>query len=111
MWYAQILVDEKKEDFKYNLSLAEYLASFWNSEAVQKIRANREMQEDERFASDEEFEEQLQNKDFIKESDDLVKSIRDKYKHTNLQDKDRPRERVVTSPEDMSGLFRAIKKR
>ncbi len=78
LWYAQTLSVEKEEDYKYNLSMAEYLASFWNSEAVQKIRAQRDMEEDERFATDEEFSEQLERKDFLK-AHELVQSIKDKY--------------------------------
>jgi hypothetical protein len=41
----------------------------------------------------------------------LTQAIKDKYKHTNLQGNDRPRERTVKSPEDMTGLFRITKKR
>lgn len=110
LWYAMSLGQEKEDDYEYNLGMSEYLASFWNAEAVQKIRAQRDMTNNERFASDEEFSEQLERKEYIK-ADELVQTIKDKYKHTNLQGNDRQRERTVKSPKDMTGLFQITKKR
>jgi hypothetical protein len=110
LWYAQSIGLEKEDKYEYDLGMSEYLASFWNAEAVQKIRSQREVDNDERFASDEEFSEQIKRKEYLK-ADELVQSIRDKYKHTNLQGNDRQRERTVKSPEDMTGLFRITKKR
>jgi hypothetical protein len=110
LWYAQSLGQEKEDEYDYNLGMSEYLASFWNAEAVQKIRAKRDTDNDDRFASDEEFTEQLERKDYLK-TDDLTQAIKDKYKHTNLQGNDRPRDSTVKSPEDMTGLFRITKKR
>ena len=110
LWYAQILNTEKEEEYKYNQNMLEYMASFWNSEAVQKIRSQREMAEDERFASDEEFSKQIEDREYLK-ADEVIQSIRDKYKNTNLQGNDRKRDKSVTSPKDMSGLFRITKKR
>jgi len=111
LWYAQSIGLEKEDAYNYELGMSEYLASFWNAEAVQKIRSQRDMADDERFASDEEFTEQLERKDYL-EADELIKSIRDRYKKdTNLQGNDRERKRVVKSPEDMTGLFRITKKR
>ena len=110
MWYAHIINEDKHEEYKYNLGLTEYLASFWNSEAVQKVRAQREMTEDERFATDKEFEQILEEKEYI-EADKFVQSIKDKYKNTNLPGNGRERSRVVRSPEDLSGLFKITKKR
>jgi len=110
LWYAQTLSVEREEEYKYNLGMSEYLASFWNAEAVKKIRAQRDMEEDERFATDEEFEKQLEDREFLK-TDELIQSIKDKYKNTNFESNDRRREKVVKSPKDMSGLFRITKKR
>ena len=110
LWYALSIGDIKEQQYEYDLGLNEYLASFWNAEAVQKIRSQRDMVKDERFASDDEFEKQIESKDYLK-TDELVQSIRDKYKNTNLQGKDREREKTVKAPDDMSGLFRLTKKR
>lgn len=109
LWYAQAIGSEKEESFKYNLSIVEYLASFWNAEAVQSIRDKRDISEDERFATDKEFEQQLEDKDFLS-ADRIVQSIKDKYKHTNLQGNNDERDSVVRSPKDLSGLFRITKK-
>lgn len=110
LWYAQSIGDEKESVYEYDLGMSEYLASFWNAEAVQKIRSQREMNNDERFASDEEFMDQIETKEYLK-TDELIQSIKDKYKHTNLQGKDRERDRTPTSPQDMTGLFNLTKKR
>ena len=110
LWYAQSLAAEREDDFKYNMSMAEYLASFWNAEAVQNIRSQREMREDERFATDEQFEQQIKERDFL-ESDKLIQSIKDKYKNTNLESNDKERDRIVRSPKDMTNLFKIIKDR
>ena len=50
LWYAMSLGQEKEDEYDYNLGMSEYLASFWNAEAVQKIRAQRDMDNNERFA-------------------------------------------------------------
>jgi len=110
LWYAQSLGLEKEDEYEYNLGMSEYLASFWNADAVQKIRSQRDMKNDNRFASDEEFSQQLERKDFLK-ANEVVQSIKDKYKHTNLQGNDRERERTVRPPKDMTGLFKITKKR
>jgi hypothetical protein len=110
LWYAQSIGVEKEDKYKYDLGMSEYLASFWNAEAVQKIRSQREMEDDERFASDEEFSKQIEDRDFLN-VDPLIQEIKDKYKNTNLPSNKRERERTVKSPEDMSGLFRITKKR
>jgi hypothetical protein len=103
-----MLRQDKQEVYDYDLDLSEYLASFWNSEAVQKVREARESRNDERFASDEEFERQIINEEF-RDSHDLIRSIKDKYKNTNLDDITRGRSRdarKVRIPKDMSGLFK-----
>jgi len=106
-----MLQEDEKNKYEYNLDLAEYLASFWNSEAVQKIRNIRDSKDDDRFASDEEFERQILQEEFRK-NDELVKSIRGKYKNTNLQGNtgDKPRDaRSTRMPKDMSRLFNITK--
>lgn len=110
LWYATNITEDKEEQYKYNLGLSEYLASFWNSEAVQKVRSQREMAEDDRFVTDQDFEEQLLNRTFA-DADDIVKSIKGKYKNTNLPGNSDERGRTIKSPKDMSGLFNIAKKR
>ncbi|MAE87510.1 MAG: hypothetical protein CMB80_32555 [Flammeovirgaceae bacterium] len=111
LWYAYMVVEDQKDKHTYTLGMTEYLASFWNSEAVQKVKAMREAKEDQRFASDTEFERQIRDGDF-KESNDLIKSIREADKNTNLLDNNEDRSRGARNtrmPKDMSRLFRITK--
>lgn len=108
-----MIQEDDQAKYKHNTDLVEYLASFWNAEAVQKIRDSRDILEDERFASDEEFEKQIFDEEFRK-NHELVKSLTDldKNKNTNLQgnNDDRPRDaRSVRMPKDMSRLFNIAK--
>jgi len=97
---------KEERDYNYNIDMVEYMASFWNSEAVQKIRILRESREDNRWASDEEFERQILEEDY-KKNNELIRSIKDKYKNTNLEDNDRDRSgRNTRMPKDMSRLFK-----
>ena len=108
-----MLQEDEKYRYDYNLDFVEYLASFWNAEAVQKIRDIRDSKNDDRFATDEEFERQILDETF-KRNDDLVRSIRDKYKNTNLHSNngDRSRDaRSVRMPKDMSRLFNIAKEK
>jgi len=102
-----MLRDDEELDFNHKIDHTEYLASFWNSEAVERIRSIRDSKSDERFASDEEFEQQILSEEY-KKNDELVRAIRDKYKNTNLEDnRDRPRgARDARMPRDMSRLFK-----
>lgn len=111
LWCAHMVTADQKDEHKYALGMVEYLASFWNSEAVQKVKAMREAKEDQRFASDTEFERQIRDGDF-KESNDLIKSIREADKNTNLLDNNEDRSRGARNtrmPKDMSRLFRITK--
>lgn len=55
-----------EEEFESNLTFSEYIASFINPEAVSKIKSMRESKKNDRFMSDNEFEEMIKNKDFLK---------------------------------------------
>jgi hypothetical protein len=106
-----MLQEDERNRYEYNLDLAEYLASFWNSEAVQKIRNLRDSKDDDRFASDEEFERQILAEEF-RRNDELVQSIRGRHKNTNLQGNTEDRQRDARNtrmPKDMSRLFNIAK--
>ena len=111
LWYAYMMSEDREFEHKYTLEMVEYLASFWNSEAVQKVKAMRDTKDDNRFASDEEFERQIRSEEF-KTNVDLINSIRSADKNTNLSgnNEDRPRDaRNVRMPKDMSRLFNIAK--
>jgi len=100
-----MLRNDEETEYENNLDFVEYLASFWNSEAVQKIRDIRAAKDDERFASDAEFDRQIREEEFRK-NDDLIRSIREKYKNTNLEDNRVRGARETRMPKDMTKLFK-----
>lgn len=106
-----MIQEDDQAKHKHDTNLAEYLASFWNAEAVQKIRDSRDTLNDERFASDEEFEKQLFDEEF-KKNHELVSSLTGLGKNTNLQGNSDDRQRGARSirmPKDMSRLFNIAK--
>jgi hypothetical protein len=106
-----MIADDREDEHQYTLELVEYLASFWNAEAVQKVKAMRDTIDDERFASDDEFERQIAEGEF-KLNSELIDTIKKEYKNTNLSgnNEDRPRgARNTRLPKDMSRLFKIAK--
>lgn len=108
LWYAHMIKKDEEEEHEYYTDMLEYLASFWNAEAVSNIRDRRDLKKDERFASDEVFEKSILDGSF--KDDSIIQSIRDKYKNTNLGDSNRPRDaRSARLPADKSNLFNLTK--
>jgi hypothetical protein len=103
-----MLSQDERDQYDYDLSLTEYLASFWNAEAVKQIRDSRESRNDPRFMGDEEFENQILSGAF--KDDHIVQSIKEKYKNTNLSDNERARDgRSVRLPKNLAGLLNIAK--
>ena len=99
-----MIYKDKQDNYDYMLDLAEYMASFWNAEAVKKVRDARDSAGDERFATDEEFEKQILDGSF--KNDEVINTIKQRYKNTNLQDISRDRDGISPRmPRDMSKLF------
>ena len=102
-WYAHMIAKDEKESADLNIEFIEYLASFWNAEAVKKIKDSRADTTKQGFASDEEFEEQILSNSF--KEDDIVKAIKEKYKNTNLDNNNmNSKERTRRLPKDLSGI-------
>lgn len=102
-WYYQMIAQDEKEELELTMDYIEYLASFWNAEAVRKIKGARIKPEDQGFASDEEFEKQILSGSF--KDDDIVKEIRNKYKNTNLNNSDMTsKQRSRRLPKDLAGI-------
>jgi len=55
-----------EDEIESNLIFSEYIASFINPEAVSKVKAAREAKKDKRFMDDQEFNQMIKNKDFLK---------------------------------------------
>ncbi len=90
-----------EEDFEFNLSFSEYIASFINPEAVSKIKSMRESKKNDRFMNDNEFEEMIKNKDFLKVD----------YQHSNPANVsnnivERKGARDVRLPKEISGILK-----
>jgi len=103
-WYAYMVNQDEKEEYEHNISLIEYLASFWNAEAVKSIREMRDSSGNHNFMNDEDFEEQVLSRSFV--DDPIIQSIKEKYKNTNLHDNDRSRDaRSVRLPKNLAGLL------
>lgn len=87
--------------------MVEYLASFWNSEAVEKIRMSRDTKNNDRFESDEEFNKKIEDGQII--SDEILDILRSKYENTNYNTNNSNGDRRRL-PSDISGLSKIIKK-
>jgi len=104
---------EREKDLEQMVNIADYLASFWNAEAVMKIKEIREQQESERFMTDEQFEDMIESRGF--EDSDLVKSIIESNKdlHANYKAQsmgnDITGNRYKRMPSDLSDLSGYIK--
>ena len=97
-----MIAKDEEESYETKISLVEYLASYWNAEAVQKVRAARDTKSDERFASDEEFEKQILDNSF--KDDEFLKSVLDNAKNTNSNDNIRRGIRETRLPKDLSSM-------
>ncbi len=108
-WYMTMLIEEEKRDFERDRNLVEYMASFWNAEAVIKIKEQRDRIESEEFLGDEEFKEFVESGDF--KNHPILDKLREKYSTTNLNaDSKRRSARDVRLPEDKSSIRNILNK-
>lgn len=78
-WYAEQIYIDEKEEFERNRDFLEYVASFINPSAVEKIKQSRASAETHTFQSKEEFEKdflagEFKNNKYIKAIMDINKS-------------------------------------
>ena len=92
MLYKDIEQSQEKE-----VAMTEYLASFWNSEAVKKIQEKREEKKKHSFLGNEEFEKQIKNQDY--KNNELIKAIQ----KNNANNKSK-------SVDDNSGGYKNLKR-
>ena len=107
---SNIIYDEELMEYETKRNLVEYLASFWNSEAVQRIRDSRDAREEGRFETDEDFEKKIEDGSLI--DHELIRTIREKYKNTNLTASNRADQkgaRNVKLPDDLGNLLDLVK--
>ena len=72
-WYNAMIIQDETDQFEMQRDLVEYLASFWNSEAVQKIKKSRADADTHAFVSDDEFSKQMLEADY--KDNQYVKAI------------------------------------
>jgi (p)ppGpp synthase/HD superfamily hydrolase len=83
-----MIAQDRNDSIKRNAEVAEYLASFWNYEAVKKIREARESASQHSFADKEEFDRQVTSGDF--KNNPIVQALKNskKAENANLKYKD-----------------------
>jgi hypothetical protein len=109
-WYSEMILKEKKSEFERQIDLMEYLASFWNHEAVKKVREVRAQRENHAFKDDEEFEESILNESY--KNDPLVqalKKIKEREEAERMGKTPREDYRKSKPPTDLSALSKLIK--
>lgn len=99
---------DKTESNDFNIALADYLASFWNAEAVKKVQESRNSKGKHRFKSDAEFEKEMVERTY-KENPllDAVIKLR-KLEDENIVTNTRhPRTKM---PTDLSAIYKTLNK-
>jgi hypothetical protein len=103
-----MIAQEAGNDFDSYVRLAEYLASFWNFEAVKKIQEGRRSREKHAFLADDEFEKSIKDGDF--KNNPWIERIRKmREANANLEGNDVTRRsrrsaRGMKAPTDLSYL-------
>ena len=109
-----MLAQDDKAGFDRELQFNEYLASFWNYEAVKSVKEQRSKREQHKFKSDEEFEQSILNEEY-KNNPWLDKLKKIKEHNANLDGNDirtrsRRDARMFKPPTDLSYLASLTKK-
>ncbi len=104
-WFGNMVSIEEKREYETQLQFTEYMASFWNYEAVKKVREGRDRRKQHAFLSDQDFEESVKQEDFKKNPwiDRLVKMRKSTANLEGYNDLKRKRE-LIKSPTDLSYL-------
>jgi hypothetical protein len=104
-----MILKEHKAEFDKQISLIEYLASFWNHEAVQKVREVREQRKEHAFKDDKDFEESILNESY--KNNPLVQALK-KIKENENEVIENPRQdyRKTKTPTNLTELSNLIKK-
>jgi len=94
---------EEQEQMDIHINLADYLASFWNSEAVQNIKAARADRERKNFMDDTEFEKSIKDKDY--KENPLIRALQKIRENANNQVKEEERKpKMLKTPIDLDVL-------
>jgi len=81
-WYARMILLDRQNESERDLSYIEYLASFYNYEAVKAVQDARSKDEEHTFASDQEFDEQVKAGGF--KDNEYLDAVRIAKENTNF---------------------------
>lgn len=81
LWMNAMISQDENEEFERSRDLVEYLASFWNSEAVKAIQENRESANKHNFPTNQEFDDMLEGKKF--KNQQIIEAIKAQNKAKN----------------------------
>jgi hypothetical protein len=101
---------DSSKEYDQRVNMVEYLASFWNAEAVEKIRLARDSAGEDRFMSKNEFDKRIEDGEII--SSEILEQIQKKYENTNYDTSNSPKNSGdrMRLPQDFGGLTDIIKK-
>jgi len=63
-FYSEMIYQDRKSELDHEIAITEYLASFWNPEAVRQAKKMKNSAEQHNFKNDEEFEEHIISGDY-----------------------------------------------
>lgn len=86
---------DEKEEFESQRDLIEYLASFWNPEAVHNIKQSRKTQDSHSFANDKEFERQVLDEEY--KSNPYIQAIMKLRKSKDANNQELNEEQLIES--------------
>ncbi len=109
--YSELIYQDRKYEIDQQTAFTEYLASFWNPEAVKKIQESRASASQHKFKSDQEFEDDILSGKYKENSLlDAIKKIREleqQNKKQPMSNKHSPKSKL---PTDLSSLHLPIEK-
>lgn len=106
-----MIYQDRKKELDNNIALADYLASFWNPEAVNKVKDSRERAGLHNFKGDREFEEHILSGEY--KENPLLKAIKkirkmdEKKRVISSEREDSPKSKL---PTDLSSIHSTLKK-
>jgi len=105
-----MIQSDLSKEHDQRINMVEYLASFWNAEAVEKIKLARDAAGEDRFISKDEFDKRIEDGEII--SSEILEQIQKKYENTNYNTSNGSKDSGdrMRLPKDFGGLKDIIKK-
>lgn len=101
-------MQDQKSEADNNILFIEYLASFWNPEAVSKIKEARDSKSNHNFKNDDEFEEEVLSKSFKDNKYvDAIRKLREAEGKDSLRNINKPKSKQAIN---LDAIHSTIKK-